>query len=208
MTDILNFFRILNAVTAFIITVCSLKKSNENPVFKPIAYLTAMLGFWNLIRFFLLQTHELQLSFIMMRFIFRFIFILLCTVLLHTEFPAFISQINSRCPCHHLYIKHYRKSALLFYQFKSGSENIRYRSPSVYLRSVVLRACLIQLCVNLPFVYFIFYQSVFTSRKKPQSSYCYNSCGLRFYCDEYHRYVYCANGTGTSPFATRSFVQY
>ena len=70
MTDILNFFRILNAVTAFIITVCSLKKSNENPVFKPIAYLTAMLGFWNLIRFFLLQTHELQLSFIMMRFIY------------------------------------------------------------------------------------------------------------------------------------------
>ena len=70
MTDILNFFRILNAVIAFIITVCSLKKSNENPVFKPIAYLTAMLGFWNLIRFFLLQTHELQLSFIMMRFIY------------------------------------------------------------------------------------------------------------------------------------------
>ena len=70
MTDVLNFFRILNAVTAFIITVCSLKKSNENPVFKPIAYLTATLGFWNLIRFFLLQTKELPLSFIMMRSIY------------------------------------------------------------------------------------------------------------------------------------------
>ena len=70
MTDILNFFRLLNAVTAFIIVICSLKKSNENPVFKPIAYLAAMLGFWNLIRFFLLQTQELQLSFIMMRSIY------------------------------------------------------------------------------------------------------------------------------------------
>ena len=70
MTDVLNFFRILNAVTAFIITVCSLKKSNENPVFKPIAYLTATLGFWNLIRFFLLQTKELSLSFVMMRSIY------------------------------------------------------------------------------------------------------------------------------------------
>jgi len=65
MTDILNFFRILNTIAAFIIAVCSLKKSNWNPVFKPIAYLAAMLGFWNLIRFFLKQTHELQLSFIM-----------------------------------------------------------------------------------------------------------------------------------------------
>ena len=70
MTDILNFFRILNAVTAFIITVFSLEKSNENPVFKPIASLTAMLGFWNLIRFFLLQTKELPLGFVMMRFIY------------------------------------------------------------------------------------------------------------------------------------------
>ena len=70
MTDILDFFRILNAAAAFIIAVCSLKKSNWNPVFKPIAYLAAMLGFWNLIRFFLLQTHELQLSFIMTRFIY------------------------------------------------------------------------------------------------------------------------------------------
>ena len=65
MADILNFFRILNAVTAFIIAVLSLKKSNENPVFKPIAYLSAMLGFWNLIRFFLLQTKNIQLGFVM-----------------------------------------------------------------------------------------------------------------------------------------------
>ena len=70
MTDILNFFRILNAITAFIIAVCSLTKSTENPVFKPIAYLASMIGFWNLIRFFLVQTHELQLSFIMTRFIY------------------------------------------------------------------------------------------------------------------------------------------
>ncbi len=70
MTDILDFFRILNAISAFTITIFSLKKSNENPVFKPIAYLTAMLGFWNLIRFFLLQTTELHLSFIMMRSIY------------------------------------------------------------------------------------------------------------------------------------------
>lgn len=70
MTVILSFFRILNAVAAFIIAISSLKKSNWNPVFKPIAYLAAMLGFWNLIRFFLLQTHELQLSFIMTRFIY------------------------------------------------------------------------------------------------------------------------------------------
>ena len=70
MTDILNFFRILNAVTAFIITIFSLKKSNENPVFKPIAYLTATLGFWNLIRFFLLQTKDPQLGFVMTRFIY------------------------------------------------------------------------------------------------------------------------------------------
>ena len=65
MTDVLNFLRIINAISAFTITVFSLKKSNENPVFKPIAYLAAMLGFWNLIRFFLLQTKELPLSFIM-----------------------------------------------------------------------------------------------------------------------------------------------
>ena len=70
MTNVLNFFRILNLVAAFIITVCSLKKSSENSVFTPIAYLTAMLGFWNLIRFFLVHTHELQLSFIMSRFIY------------------------------------------------------------------------------------------------------------------------------------------
>lgn len=70
MLDILNFFRILDATAAFFIAVCSLKKSNENPVFKPIAYLAAMLGFWNLIRFFLLQTQELQLSFIMIRAIY------------------------------------------------------------------------------------------------------------------------------------------
>ena len=70
MTDVLNFLRIINAISAFTITVFSLKKSNENPVFKPIAYLTAMLGFWNLIRFFLLQTKELPLSFIMMRSIY------------------------------------------------------------------------------------------------------------------------------------------
>ena len=70
MTHILNFFRILNAVTAFIIAVASLKKSNWNPVFKSIAYLAATLGFWNLIRFFLLQTHELPLSFIMTRAIY------------------------------------------------------------------------------------------------------------------------------------------
>ena len=70
MTEILDFFRIMNAISAFIITIFSLKKSNENPVFKPIAYLTAMLGFWNLIRFFLLQTKDLHLSFIMMRSIY------------------------------------------------------------------------------------------------------------------------------------------
>lgn len=70
MLDILNFFRILNAVVAFIIAVRSLKKSNWNPVFNPIAYLAAMLGFWNLIRFFLAQTHELQLSFVMTRAIY------------------------------------------------------------------------------------------------------------------------------------------
>ena len=70
MTDVLNFLRIINAISAFTITVFSLKKSNENPVFKPIAYLAAMLGFWNLIRFFLLQTKELPLSFIMMRSIY------------------------------------------------------------------------------------------------------------------------------------------
>ena len=70
ITNIFDFFCILNAVAAFIIAVSSLKKSNWNPVFKPIAYLAAMLGFWNLIRFFLMQTHELQLSFIMTRFIY------------------------------------------------------------------------------------------------------------------------------------------
>ena len=70
MPDILNFFHILNAAVAFIIAVRSLKKSNWNPVFKPIAYLASMLGFWNFINFFLLQTQELRLSFIMTRFIY------------------------------------------------------------------------------------------------------------------------------------------
>lgn len=70
MLDIFNFFHILNAAVAFIIAVSSLKKSNWNPVFKPIAYLASMLGFWNFINFFLLQTQELLLSFIMTRFIY------------------------------------------------------------------------------------------------------------------------------------------
>ena len=67
---VLNFFRIFNTITAFMVTIFSLKKSNENPVFKPIAYLAAMIGFWNLIRFFMLQTNDLQLRFVMTRSIY------------------------------------------------------------------------------------------------------------------------------------------
>ncbi|QSH91219.1 diguanylate cyclase [Treponema medium] len=70
ITDVFDSFCMLNAASAFIIAVASLKKSNWNPVFKSIAYLAAMIGFWNLIRFFLIQTHELQLSFIMTRSIY------------------------------------------------------------------------------------------------------------------------------------------
>jgi len=70
IVGVLNFFRIFNTITAFMVTIFSLKKSNENPVFKPIAYLAAMIGFWNLIRFFMLQTNDLQLRFVMTRSIY------------------------------------------------------------------------------------------------------------------------------------------
>ena len=64
MSDVLVFLRIVNTIVAFAITVLSLKKSNENPLFKHIANLTAMLGFWDFIRLFLLQTKDPLLWFL------------------------------------------------------------------------------------------------------------------------------------------------
>lgn len=70
ITNSLNLLRFLNMGAAFTIAAFSLKKSNENQIFKPIAYLTAMLGFWNLIRLFLLQTKNPQLYFFMSRYVY------------------------------------------------------------------------------------------------------------------------------------------
>ena len=70
IADSLNLLRFLNTVAAFAITTLSLKKSNENQVFRPIAYLSAMFGFWNLMRLFLLQANDPQLYFFMVRYIF------------------------------------------------------------------------------------------------------------------------------------------
>ena len=70
MSDVLVFLRIVNTIVAFAITVLSLKKSNENPLFKHIASLTAMLGFWDFIRLFLLQTKDPLLWFFMARYLY------------------------------------------------------------------------------------------------------------------------------------------
>lgn len=131
MTDILDFFRILNAISAFTITIFSLKKSNENPVFKPIAYLTAMLGFWNLIRFFLLQTTELHFSFyhdaiyLYVHRIFGVVFVLLYTSLLYSEFSALIPRLYDDHPCNNLYSQYYSWVAFFFYLFKSRYNSVQ-----------------------------------------------------------------------------------
>ena len=92
MSDVLVFLRIANTIVAFAITVLSLKKSNENPLFKHIANLTAMLGFWVFIRLF-----------VCVHSAFGIVFILLRTIILYASISPFVPQANGDYTCNNLY---------------------------------------------------------------------------------------------------------
>ncbi|MGP1528786.1 MAG: histidine kinase N-terminal 7TM domain-containing diguanylate cyclase [Treponema sp.] len=105
MAELLHLLRILTTVIAFTITICAFKKSNENPVFKYIAPLTGMLGFWNLICIFLMQTTEPQLYFFMVRAIYiciafsaLFLFYYAQSYCL-PDFPSFWGKCIAAIPC-------------------------------------------------------------------------------------------------------------
>ena len=105
MAELLYLVRILTTVTAFAITVLAFKKSNENTVFKHIAHLAGMIGFWNLIRTFLMQTTEPQLYFFMARAIYICVAFSALSFFYYVQsyclpaFPSFWSKCIAVVPC-------------------------------------------------------------------------------------------------------------